>query len=435
VQAELTRDDIAILSREGVKVILAGEDASQAHRFAADVSPETLANAELLDLSGVALKDHPAFFTWLAQFKNLRYLSLRNTGVHASPDLLNSFVGKEKLQKLDLSENALFADPYSTVNLSSLWGNLSRLDELTLTATGGNVENYGSLALLKNLSLLRLGNNPHLCERSLLNRLTDWSGASCLKGLELSSLPLIELDLSNTGLNADPLPDLPVASLQSLSLEQNQLSTLTARDMPQLEYWNVASNPKLVLADEFGSVFYLKALVSLPHDASAQLPERLLKRFAPKPELQEPAQLTTPKEPPAIIVLQPKTAAEIQIWLSGADQIKRQAALNYLQTEAAQGNKNAAHWLGQMWHQGWGGSRDWLKARQYYTQAIQAGNSNAQQSLDALDREAANALTEWGNQRKQPSKGQLAYDLYASLAKDGNKKAQGWIDWLKSKTE
>ena len=441
--AAITPDDIAVFSREGVQVIFPGE--TSRHTFAEDISPDKLLTAEMIDFSGVTIGDKPEFFAWLTQFDNLRKLALRNTSIHATPELLRAFIGMEKLQKLDLSENPLFeGDAYSSTQWGSLWGNLSSLNELALTDTNGTVENYGSLVLLKNLHTLHLGNNPQLCARSLLGRLASWSSGSCVKALELNKLPLVVLDLSNTGLTDDPLPDLPVATLRELSFENNALNTLTARDLPQLEYWNLAGNADVELSSEFGSVLNLKALRTLLHDPSASIPSRLQQRFASKTAQQDtpvaqPSTAITITPPPAkpspTPLLQPKTSEEIQSWLAGADQTKHQAALNYLKAEAKTGDKGALHWLGQAYHKGWGLTRNWITARNYYWQAFNSGDSTAKNSIDAIDREAANAITEWRNSGKSTEKGQLAHDLYTALAKTGNKNAQGWLDWLAQKRQ
>lgn len=440
--AEMTRDDIAVLSREGVKVIFPGD--KNRHTFPEDIDPDKLLTAEMIDFSDVTLGNKPAFLAWLARFTDLRKLVLRNTGLHATPELLRAFTNMEKLQKLDLSENPLFdGESYSTVKLGSVWGNLPRLNELNLTATLGTVENYGSFSLLTDLHTLHLGNNPQLCTRSLLGRIASWSKGGCLQALELTKLPLIVLDLSNTGLEDDPLPELPVTTLRELSLEKNQLRTLAMRDLPQLEYWNLAGNPDAVLAADFGSVLNLKALRTLRFDPTADIPNKLKQRFtAPIAQQDTPvaaadtAIIITPASPkpaPPAVVLKPGNADEIQAWLSGADQTKHRAALDYLQTAAKGGDEGALHWLGQARHKGWGLQRNWITARHYYQQAQHAGDAQALQSLNALDREAANAITEWGNTGKPPAKGQLAYDLYTDLAKTGNKNAQGWLAWLEKK--
>lgn len=441
---DLDPDTIAVFSREGVQVIF--PDETSRHSFAEDIDSKKLQTAEMIDFSGVELGNNPQFFNWLAGFSNLRKLGLRNTKIRATPELLRAFVGMEELQKLDLSENALFAgDAYQTVKLSAIWGNLPKLNELNLTKTGGTIENYGSLVLLKNLNTLHLGNNPQLCARSLLGRFTSWAGGACVKALELGKLPLAVLDLSGNDLTEDPLPDLPVASLRELSLENNDIGAVALRNLPQLEYWNLAGNPNLVLADDFGSVTYLIALQQLRHDPSASIPARLKQKFASKGKTQDvpdttpstaitlaPSPTPTPV-PIQAVILKPKTVDEIQTWLAGADQVKHQAALQYLQAQAKQGSKGAAHWLGQAYHKGWGLTPNWITASNYYWQAINAGDDTAKASLDALDREAANAITEQGNTGKTNSKSRLAQDLYLTLAKAGNKNAQGWLDWLASK--
>lgn len=444
VQADMTRDDIAAFSKSGVQVIFPNE--TSRHPFPADIDPETLLTAEMIDFSGVFIGNKPEFLTWLGKFTHLRKLGLRQTGIQASPELLRVFTGMEDLQKLDLSDNPLFAEPYNTVKLDEIWGKLPKLNELNLTATGGTLENYGSFALLQNLATLSLGSNPQLCSRSLLGRLTSWAGGNCIKSLELNKLPLTVLDLSNTNLLDDPLPDLPVATLRELSLENNGLETLAMRDLPQLEYWNLVGNPELKLDNDFGSVLNLKALQSLRYDPSATIPSTLKQRLAGVGKQQDtpaPDTLTTapstaitipPITPQPALVLHPQTADEMQTWLTGADKIKQQAALDYLRNEAKQGGKYAKHWLGLIHHKGWSVKTDWLQARTYYQAAEQAGDTQAHDSINALDQEAANAITEWGNTGKRPAKGQLAYDLFVALAKDGNKNAQGWLDWLKQKT-
>jgi hypothetical protein len=439
---DLDPDTIAVFSREGVQVIF--PDETSRHTFAEDIDSKKLQTAEMIDFSGVELGNNPQFFNWLAGFSNLRKLGLRNTKIHATPELLRTFVGMEELQKLDLSENSLFAnDADQTAKLSAIWGNLPKLNELNLTKTGGTVENYGSLVLLKNLNTLHLGNNPQLCARSLLGRFTSWAGGACVKALELGKLPLAVLDLSGNDLTEDPLPDLPVASLRELSLENNGIEAVALCNLPQLEYWNLAGNPDLALADDFGSVTYLIPLQQLRYDPSATIPARLKQKFASKVKMQDvPATPSTaitlaPNPTPApaptqAVILKPKVD-EIQAWLAGADQVKHQAALQYLQAEAKQGSKGAPHWLGQAYHKGWGLTPNWVTARNYYWQAFNAGDSTAKASLDALDREAANAITEQGNTGKTNTKSRLAQDLYLTLAKTGNKNAQGWLDWLKSK--
>jgi hypothetical protein len=443
VQADMTRDDIAVLSRQGVQVIFPNE--TSRHPFPADIDPDTLLTAEMIDFSGVAIGNAPEFLTWLGKFTHLRKLGLRQTGIQASPELLRVFTGMEDLQKLDLSENPLFAEPYNTVKLDALWGKLPKLNELNLTATGGAVDNYGSFALLQNLATLSLGNNPQLCARSLLGRLTAWAGGNCVKSLELNKLPLTVLDLSNTNLQDDPLPDLPVATLRELSLENNALETIAERDLPQLEYWNLAGNPKVKLDAAFGSILNLKALQSLRYDSSATIPSTLIQRLAgvgKKQDTPAPDTVTTvpstaitipPITPQPALVLHPQTTDEMQTWLTGADKIKQQAVLDYLHSEANKGGKYAKHWLGLIHHKGWSVKMDWLQARTYYQAAEQAGDAQAHDSINALDQEAANAITEWGNTSKRSAKGQLAYDLFIALAKNGNKNAQGWLDWLKQK--
>lgn len=443
VQADMTRDDIAAFSRSGVQVIFPNE--TSRHPFPADIDPDTLLTAEMIDFSGVTIGNAPAFLTWLGKFTHLRKLGLHQTGLQASPELLRVFAGMEDLQKLDLSGNPLFVEPYNTVKLDEIWGKLPKLNELNLTATGGTVENYGSFALLQNLATLSLGDNPQLCARSLLGRLTSWAGGNCVKSLELRKLPLTVLDLSNTHLLDDPLPDLPVATLRELSLENNGLETLSMHDLPQLEYWNLAGNPELKLDNDFGSVLNLKALQSLRYDPSATIPATLKQRLAgigkqqdkPRQDTPTPASSTAitlaPVTPQPAPMLLPKTTDEIQTWLTGADQIKQQAALDYLHTEANKGGKYAKHWLGQLYHKGWGVKMDWSKARTYYQAAEKAGDTQAHDSLNALDHEAANAITEWGNQGKNTTKSQLAFDLYTALAQEGNKNAKGWLNWLKTK--
>jgi hypothetical protein len=439
----MTRDDIAIYSKEGVKVIFPDEAATTPHTFPDDIDPDKLLTAELLDFSNVPIGDDPDFFQWLAKFTNLRKLVLDNTTIHATPELLRAFGEMPELQKLDLSNNPLFeGKPHNTAKLSAIWGNVPKLTELKLTQTNGTVENYGSLALLQHLTALHLGNNPQLCARSLLGNLTSWSGGECTKALELSKLPLAVLDLSATQLTHDPLPDLPVDTLRELSLENNQLETLAMQALPNLEYWNLVGNPNVTLADDFGNVRVLKALQQLKHDDSAMIPTRLKQKFAAKSKARDvPADTSStpstaitiappPKQPS---VLKPKTADEIQTWLSGADQVKHQAAWKYLQAEAEKNDKSAIHWLGQAYHKGWGTKPDWVKARAYYQQAKQQGDTNAQASEDALDTEAANAITRWGNTGKSTAKAQLAKTLYSTLAQSGDKKAQGWLDWLNTK--
>lgn len=444
--------DIAALSSKKVKVFFHDEDnknddkKDQPHEFPPDIDPKKLATAEIMDFSGTYLGNKPEFLTWLGTFTQLRILNLHNTGIKATPELLRVFTKMDELQKLDLSDNPLFAEPYNTVKLDEIWGKLPKLNGLNLTATGGTVENYGSFALLQNLATLSLGNNPQLCSRSLLGRLTSWAGGNCIKSLELNKLPLIVLDLSNTNLLDDPLPDLPIATLRELWLENNGLETLAMRDLPQLEHWKLAGNPELKLDDEFGSVLNLKSLVSLSYDPSAIIPATLKQRLADIGKQQDtpaPDTLTTapstaitipPITPQPALVLHPQTADEMQTWLTGADKIKQQAALDYLRNEAKQGGKYAKHWLGLIHHKGWSVKTDWLQARTYYQAAEQAGDTQAHDSINALDQEAANAITEWGNTGKRPAKGQLAYDLFVALAKDGNKNAQGWLDWLKQKT-
>lgn len=431
----MTRDDIAIYSKEGVKVIFPDEPATDSHTFPADIDPDKLLTAELIDFTNVQIGDDPDFFRWLAKFTNLRKLVLNNTHIHATPELLRAFGSMPELQKLDLSNNPLFeGKPYNTTKLSAIWGNVPKLTELKLEQTSGTVENYGSFALLTNLTALHLGNNPQLCARSLLGSLTSWSGGECTKALELGKLPLAVLDLSATQLTHDPLPDLPVATLRELSFENNKLETLAMQELPNLEYWNLVGNPAVTLADDFGNVRALKALQTLKHDNSATLPTRLKQKFAATSKARDVPSDTPSNTPSTAItiaplpkqpkVLKPNTADEIQTWLSGADQVKHKAAWQYLQAEAKKNDKNALHWLGQAYHKGWGIKSDWVKARVYYQQA------NAKTSEDALDVEAANAITRLYNTGKSTAKAQLAKTLYSTLAKAGDKKAQGWLDFL-----
>lgn len=462
VSAEaVDRDDLTKMNKLGVKI--AFDSYQEPDPIPIDIDKKKLKQVQLLDLSRYQIGDDPEFYQWLRGFTELRKLVLHETAIVASPEFMSIFDNMHELKILDLSHNPLFTGDYSNASLTNIWGKLPKLDELDLTNTQGTVENYGSLAGLNHLVILKLGNNPHLCDLSPLQSILSSFKHHCIPALELNQLPLSELVLSNTKLDKDPLPFLPINTLRMLSLDNNPIPRLSApekQDLPQLEYLNVTDNPNLVIDASLSTDRRLKALQCLERDNKTTMPDRLQKipqctslinasasetttppvapsvpQQSSQPSPRQPTQAKTqkPVTPPAAYqtsIQLPQTSKGIYAWLSGADKVKRTTVWQYLNQEAKQQDKAAYHWLGRAYHQGLNVTPDWIKARSYYEQALAAGDTSAKHSIDMLDLEASYVLQQWANEKKAPKKASLAQTLYQAIAQGNDEDARNAKIWL-----
>ena len=214
------------MARMGVKIRLTNDTALRGIQ-ASDL-PALLIKAEEIDLSGLYLRELPA---WLLKFKQLRYLSIANNKL--TLDKLGVLRMLVNLEKLDLSHNPIFAHH---IGIHSLLSPLNQLRVLNLNATGlDNSDLAEGFNYLVNITNLKIDNNS-------------------IDIIDLSQMP---------------------EALQLLSAKDNKLKEIKFKDLPILSALKVNGNSSLVLPEEFGHTFTLPNLKLLDIDSSVILPEGL----------------------------------------------------------------------------------------------------------------------------------------------------------------
>ena len=264
IQDSFTIEDVLAMHSTGVRIALVGEKTTQV--VPQNLSPSQLTNAEILDFNGEKIYVLP---DWLAKFKQLRRLVLKNAGLPFAEIL--KLKALTKLVVLDLSGNSIAKQSGREQNLTELWQVLTNLHELYLSQLQANVTQIGDLSSLEHLIELDLSHNQ-IEDVNLLK-------LNALSGLRKLNLSFNQISDFNPTM-------ISVVSIQELNLQHNQLSKLPfTEDMPQLGSLNVSENSNternngLVIDEAYGGLFVIKNIAQLSVDDNAKVPLSLRKKL------------------------------------------------------------------------------------------------------------------------------------------------------------
>lgn len=143
--------------------------------------------------------------------------------------------------------------------------NWQNLNEINLSYTGGNQDNYSYISNLKYLKKIDLsGNNISSIENIAMNRLER----------------LTHIEISNNKITGDLSPSfLPKKSLISLDISNNNISKFRfSGNIPNLASLNLSGNKNIVLDDQYGGIFVLKKLKNIVFEKTATIPLGLLSK-------------------------------------------------------------------------------------------------------------------------------------------------------------
>lgn len=251
----LTRQEISIMHKMGVRMALRRE---RPYVVPLSISPREVIKTELLDFSGMQLKQLPA---WISNFRNLRKLDLSNCGVlvkHILDILSNNQLGGN-LEVLLLSGGEIKS--YETIP-ENYWNSLPRLRVLDFSNMNRNEYRhwYTQPKTIKHISklqnLVRLDLSGSFLDGSWWHHSADGN----FSDIQLNKMvSLRELNISDANID---------------------LSSLLVTEIPpNLEKLDISNNKGDSLNSSFGDLFALPNLVQIKVDNNVSIPSTLKEKL------------------------------------------------------------------------------------------------------------------------------------------------------------
>ena len=199
--------------------------------------------------------------SWISGLVNLRTVNLRNSKIKL--DDLKKLSNLKNLEIVDISKNNFF--PSNNRALSKILENWQHLNEINLSYTGGNQNDYSYISNLKYLKKIDLSGN----------------NISSIDTLSMTKLErLTHINLSNNKITGDLSPSfLPKNSLINLNISNNNISRfIFSGNIPNLTSLNLSGNKNILLDDQYGGIFVLKKLKNIVFEKTAKIPLGLLSK-------------------------------------------------------------------------------------------------------------------------------------------------------------
>lgn len=268
-----TPDDIKSMRDFGI--LVAFNDMDKPTKISRDMNPQRFLDVTYLNFNHSAIYNLPE---WITKLTKLKGLDLNGAKINLSE--LKKITSLKKLTVLNLDNNNLFDGVSNSTELMTILKNFS-LNELSLSNTGGNLCNYVGIGNLDSLIELKLAHD----------NLSDINDKNChFRDLKLDKLNGLEvLDLSSSKFSGDfETQFLPLNSLVDLNLAINNIQNFKYyKPFPKLERLNLSKNSNLKIAPNYGGLFAMKKLLSLPRESNIKVPDGLKNRLNQAKKLQK----------------------------------------------------------------------------------------------------------------------------------------------------